>query len=814
MKKIHLVFVLQFLVTIAFSQFKIEGTVRSSEGKVLPAANVALEGTKAGTAADADGNFIIHSVPMGKYLLVVSFVGYNSYIQEIDLNSNIKIDIILIPALIMTDDIEIRATRAGEKTPVAHTTVSKKQIEEQNLGQDIPYLLSLTPSLVTSSDAGAGIGYTSVSVRGTDSKRINVTIDGIPLNDPESHSVYWVNLPDFASSVENVQIQRGVGTSTNGAAAFGATIDFQTQKHSPKPFARTDVSIGSFNSLRSNVELGTGLIDDHFAVEARISHISTDGFIDRASSNLKSFYIGGSYTAKKTTLKVSTMSGKERTYQAWNGVPKVRLENDEEGMQRYLDHELYYQDEYDNMINSNSRTYNFYTYNDEVDNYGQDHAHLFIDHKFSSSISANMAFHFTHGKGYYENYKKDRDFVDYQLNNTIIGEDTITSTDLIQQKWLDNNFFGLTFSIQYQKDKSKLVIGGAGNRYIGEHFGKVIWSEFAANGKKDHEWYFNKGIKDDVNFFTKMNYQLLAKLNLFADAQIRFIDYSVDGIHDDLRDISMDTSYIFFNPKFGLFYEPIDNLELFASMAVAHREPSRRNYVDDTEGNVPVPEQLIDYEIGGKLKLASAQLGVNVYYMDYHDQLVLTGKINNVGDPILTNVDKSSRAGVEFMAGWKPFSLLEWTANLTLSRNKIENFTEFVDDWDAWGSQVSNDLGETGIAFSPDVIFSNSITINPFKNFSVALLSKFVGKQYIDNTSNDDRSLDPYFVNNLRLNYSIKETLLSEISFHLMVNNIFNEEYETWAWVYRYLLAGEEYAMDGYFPQAGRNLMAGISLRF
>ena len=814
MKRIQLVFVLQLVVTIAFSQFKINGTVRSADGDLLPGANVVLEGTKKGTATDTKGSYVIESLAKGDYVLVASFVGYEQFRKEVKVSNNIRLDIVLEPAHHMTGDIEIRATRAGEKTPVAHTMVTKKQIEEQNLGQDIPYLLSLTPSIVTSSDAGAGIGYTSITVRGTDTKRINVTIDGIPLNDPESHSVYWVNLPDFASTIDNVQIQRGVGTSTNGAAAFGATIDFQTQKASKEAFARTDFSVGSFNSLRNNVEVGTGLIDDRFSVETRLSRISSDGYVDRASSNLRSFYVGGTYLANKTTIKASVLSGKERTYQAWNGVPKVRLENDAEGMQRYLDHWLYDQDEYDNMVNSDSRTYNFYTYDDEVDNYEQDHAHLSIDHKFSSSLSANVAFHYTHGEGYYENYKKDCSFADYQLEDVIVGGDTLSKTNLIQQKWLDNDFYGLTFSVQYQKGKSKLVVGGAGNRYDGDHFGKVIWSEFASNGEKDHEWYFNDGIKTDGNIFAKFNFEPISGINLFADAQVRHIDYKVDGIHDDLRDISMDTSYTFFNPKFGVFFEPANNLEFFASVAVAHREPSRRNYVDYTEGKVPTPEQLIDFELGGAYKTSKAHVGINFYYMDYTDQLVLTGKINNVGDAILTNVDESYRSGIELMAGWMPYSLLEWSANLTLSHNKIKNFTEYVDDWDNWGSQESQDLGETDIAFSPNMIFSNNITINPFENFSVALLTKYVGKQYIDNTSNDDRSLDPYFVNNLRLNYTIKETMFSEISFHLLVKNILDEEYETWAWVYRYITGEQEYAMDGYFPQAGRNIMAGVSLTF
>lgn len=813
MKKIHLMFVLQLFATLAFAQFKIEGTVRNVNGKALQSANIFLENSKKGSSSDSDGKFEIENIKPGTYVLRASFVGYKPYVSEIMVTKNISVDIILVPEYITTGDIVITATRAGGKTPVAYTNISKREIEEQNLGQDIPFLLNLSPSLVTSSDAGAGIGYTSVSIRGSDSKRINVTIDGIPLNDPESHSVYWVNMPDFASSVNNIQIQRGVGTSTNGAAAFGATIDFQTQEHSNKAFANTDASFGSFNSLRNNIEVGTGLIDNKFSIETRLSQISSDGFIDRAKSNLNSFYVSGTYVGNKTTIKASYLSGSEKTYQAWNGVPKVRLENNAEGMQRYLDHWLYDQEEYDNMVNSDSRTYNLYTYNNETDNYRQQHAHLSIDRKISQSWQANLAFHYTKGKGYYENFKKDKDFADYQLENPIFGEDTITSTNLIQQKWLDNDFYGLTFSFQYQKGKTNLIIGGAGSQYSGDHFGKVIWSQWAGDAKKDHQWYFNEGKKSDANLFSKLNYQLLTKLNLFADLQVRYIDYSVGGIHDDLRDISMKKQYTFFNPKFGLFYEANNKTELFASIAVANREPSRRNYVDDTENKAPNPEQLIDYELGGKLKFRNVNLGANLYFMDYTDQLVLTGKINNVGDAILTNVEKSHRAGIELMAGWQVLTSLDWTANFTFSKNKIDNFTEFVDNWDT-GGQVNTDLGKTDIAFSPDIIFSNNISYELFSDFKITILSKYVGKQYINNTSNDIRSLDPYFVNNLRFNYAIENTLFSKISFQLTINNMFNEEYETWAWVYRYIYGEQEFAMDGYFPQAGRNFMAGVSLEF
>ncbi len=813
MKKIRLIIVLQLIATLSFAQFNISGTVKNSDGKILESASVFLENSEKGSSSDKNGTYIISDLKSGKYIIYASYVGYQHYSSEIEITKNTTFDIILLSENITTDDIIISATRVSDKTPIAHTNISEQEIENQNLGQDIPYLLNLTPSVVTSSDAGAGIGYTSISIRGTDSKRINITLDGIPFNDSESHSVYWVNMPDLASSIQNIQVQRGVGTSTNGAAAFGATIDFQSQTHSKKPYAKTDFSYGSFNSLRNNVEVGTGLINNKFSVETRISQISSDGFIDRANSKLSSFSVSGSYIGEKTLIKASFYSGKEKTYQAWNGVPKARLNNDEEGMQLYIDHWHYDQQEYDNMLNSDNRTYNFYTYNNETDNYEQSHFHFLIDRKITDNWKTNIALHYTKGEGYYENYKNDRDFADYQLNDFIVGADTLTSTNLIQQKHLDNDFYGLTFSLKYKNKKTDFIFGGAASNYEGDHFGRIIWAQLASNSEIDYEWYFNKGEKLDANIFAKLNYKLLSNLHLFGDLQLRHINYSVEGIHDDLRNISMEKPYTFVNPKAGLFFEPTKHTELFASVAVANREPSRRNYVDNTGEQAPTSEQLIDYELGAKLKFKKARFETNFYLMNYTDQLVLTGKINNVGDAILTNVDKSYRAGIEFLAGWQVFKSLNWNANLTLSKNKIKNFTDYIDSWDTGIQEVEN-LGETDLAFSPNVIFSNSITFQAFTDFNISLISKYVGKQYIDNSSNNDRALDPYFINNLRLNYSVETKLFNKISFHLMINNLLDEEYETWAWVYRYIYDEQENAIDGYFPQAGRNYMAGISIEF
>ena len=563
--------------------------------------------------------------------------------------------------------------------------------------------------------------------------------------------------------------------------------------------------------LKNNVKVGTGLINDKFSVDTRLSRIASNGFIDRASSNLQSFQLSGQYKTDVTIVKAKMLIGKEKTYQAWNGIPKVRLENDTEGMQRYLDHWLYSEQEYNNMINSDSRTYNIYTYNNQTDNYNQNHFYLLFSHQFTEHVLANINFHYTKGKGYYESFKNSKKFSDYNLQNVVIGGDTLIRTNLIQQKWLDNDFYGLTFSVKYNKKKTNFIVGGAANQYKGLHFGNIIWAQYSSNSNNDYKWYENIGIKTDLNIYSRVNYQITKKINLFGDVQLRYIDYSVDGIHDDLRDISMTKDYNFFNPKVGISYEPSSRFKSFASISVAHKEPSRRNYVDAINGNITSPEKLIDYELGGRFMTKKVQLSANFYYMDYKDQLVLTGQINNVGDAILTNVDKSYRMGVEFSSAIILTKKLIWQTNVTFSRNKIRDFVEYVDNWDTW-KQDATIMGETDLAFSPSINIMSLISYSPINNLSIDFVGKFIGRQYIDNTSNIDRSLDPYFINNINFSYKIKNIIFNEIDFKFMINNIFNVEYETNAWVYQYNYGGKRYAMDGYFPQAGTSFIAGLTI--
>lgn len=814
MKRI-VIFILLFNLTFnLFAQETISGIVQNQKGDPLIGANVIIKETFKGTATNSNGEFKFSKLKPDNYTITVSYIGYKTIEEEVSKENLNNLKFVLEQASILSEEVIVTATRAKENDPVSFTNINNSQIKENNFGQDIPYLLSATPSIVSTSDAGTGIGYTNFRIRGTDQNRINITVNGIPINDSESHGVWFVNMPDFLSSVNNIQIQRGVGTSTNGAAAFGATLNLQTKTFNKDAYAEINSFAGSFNTFRNTVSFGSGLLNDKFTFDGRYSKITSDGFIDRASSDLESFYISGAYYTSKSILKANIISGKENTYQSWNGVPKVRLENDEAGMQRYLDHWLIDQEEYNNMINSDSRTYNIYTYDNETDNYKQDHYQLFYSFEFNPTLHLNTALHYTRGKGYYEQYKKDRDFKDYQLEDIIFSVDTIRSTDLIQQKWLDNHFFGGVFSINYQAGKLNLTTGGGWNQYIGDHFGEVIWAQYASNGKIRHRWYENDGNKTDFNIYTKINYLLFNKLNTYIDLQYRNINYSIDGIDDDQRDITQNHKFDFFNPKLGLFYQFNDLHSSYLTFGIANREPNRSNYTDaDPSKPLPMPETLYNIEYGYNYNSSKFIFSTNVYYMYYTDQLVLTGEINDVGDAIMTNVDKSYRLGLELSGGVKIFEKLNINANATLSQNKIIDFTEYIDNWDT-EVQDANNIGETDLAFSPNLVINGIISYELFKNFKTVFISKYIGKQFIDNTSNNERSLDPYFVNDLKLSYSLNTRSIKEISFNVLINNIFNHEYESNAWVYKYIYGGEEYTMDGYFPQAGINILGGITLKF
>ena len=709
--------------------------------------------------------------------------------------------LIIYPEL---QEVKIKALRASQQTPMSFTNINKEELEEQNLGQDIPYMLSLTPSVVTTSDAGAGIGYTGFRVRGSDPTRINVTIDGIPLNNPESQGVWWVNMPDFTSSVEDIQIQRGAGASTNGAGAFGASVNLKTQSLRAKPYATTNNTIGSYSTLKNNIEFGTGLLADKFTLDGRLSKISSDGYIDRATSDLKSLYLSGAYYGSDDILKLSVISGKEKTYQAWNGVPLSYLDND------------------------SLRTFNSYTYENETDNYWQDHYLLHYSKQVDKDASYSLGLHYTKGKGYYEQYKSGEDFADYGLNNVTIGNDTLTGTDLIRRKWLDNDFYGAIFSYNNSVDKLDYTIGGGWNTYDGRHYGVVRWAEYASNSTIDHIYYDNDGIKTDFNVYAKGLYNYSDDITIYADLQHRQIDYSFLGKDENGAQRNDTVNFEFFNPKFGAFYQIDANSSAFASFAIANREPNRADFVESSPNSRPLHETLYDTELGYKLNGDRFAFSATAYYMIYENQLILTGKINDVGAYTRENVDYSERKGIELEAAFKINEKLNWSANASFSENTIAHYTEYVDNWDTWGQEI-NTYSNTTIAFSPDLIWSSKLDYQFKDNIDLQFISKYVDEQYIDNTSSDDRKLDSYLVHHARMIWNIKSQLFKSAKLSFQINNLLDENYVNNAWIYRFKSDGYDprpddpyvtansdggYDMAGYFPQAKRNFLLGLTLGF
>ena len=783
------------------AQYSLQGKVQNSVGETLPGATVQLENLNKVLATDGQGLFKVEGITNDQCLLVVSYIGYRTYKSKLHLNQGInRVSIMLEGADIMTEDVIVSATRAGNRTPMAYTNLDVSNLSEKYTGQDLPYLLSMTPSLVATSDAGTGIGYTNFRIRGSDANRINTTVNGIPYNDAESHSVYFVDMPDFAASTDNIQIQRGVGSSTNGAGAFGGTVNIQTNNLSRQSYAGWSSAAGSFGTLKNTVTVGSGLIDGKFIVEARLSKINSDGYVDRASSDLHSFYLSGGYFTKNTLLKAIFFSGKEKTYQAWNGVPSSMLESN----RTYNPSGIIY---------GKNGVISFY--DNETDNYQQDHYQLHYTHQFNNRLSANLSLHYTYGRGYYEEYRQNQSLTDYQMNPIVVGDSVIKETDLVRRKWLDNDFYGAIGSVSYKENKTELIVGSAWNTYAGDNFGKVIWAQYYGNMPFNHEWYRSNGKKVDYNMFVKLNYQLSPKLSVYTDVQYRHIDYQIDGIDDNLRNLSQSHLFDFLNPKAGAYYTFNDRQSIYFSYGNAHREPNRSNYTDaDPSKPAPRQEKLHDFELGYKGRTGKYSYGINLYRMIYRDQLILTGRINDVGSAIMTNVPKSYRMGFEYTGKLQLSKNIAWEHHATLSRNKIIGFVEYVDDWDHWGEQVTHELGTTDIAFSPTMVAGSNLSWKPMKKLNVNFQSTYVSRQYLDNTSSVDRSLNSYFVSNLKFDYILPQKLVKKWVFYATLNNLFNEKYESNGWVYSYYSEGTRQKEDGYFPQAGISYLLGMSIEF
>ena len=818
---------------LANAQYELNGKVYDkSDQQTLVGANIYLKGSFNAAFTDENGTFKLTKIKSQTVNVIISYIGYKTDTVNIDIKNGEPVNIAMTPLSYQTDEVIVASTRVAGNAPATKTYVSKEDLAKNNLGQDLTYLLQQTPSVVTTSDGGTGIGYTGIRIRGSDASRTNVTINGIPLNDPESHGVFWVNMPDFASSLNSVQIQRGIGASTNGAGAFGATINLETKLLSAEPYGEISNSVGfiennseltnvQYNNRKHTVQFGSGLINNKFAFEGRLSNIQSEGYIDRASADLKSYFLSGTYYGKNTVLKAITFGGKERTYQSWYGTPQARVENDEEGMLASAGNNGLSPSQTNNLLNS-GRTYNLYEYDNQVDNYNQDHYQLHVSHEFSDKLTANAALHYTKGYGYFEEFKDGQKFANYGLNDVINDSDTITRTDLVRRRWLDNDFYGMTYSINYDPTKKlNFNLGGGINNYEGDHFGEVIWAEFASNGFPRENYYESTAQKFDANVYLKTNYIVTNKLSVMADLQIRQINYKTKGNDNDLRTFDIDESYTFFNPKVGANYKVNSNWNNYIFAGIGNREPNRSDFIDQSP-NTPKrdanePEKMYNLELGSEYKTDKYSLSANFYYMYYINQLVATGQLNDVGSPLRQNVDRSFRRGIELQAGVKLIENLTWNITATLSQNKIEQYNELLYSYDenfSLDSIFSFDLEDTDIALSPNVIVASELSYQPSENIEVALLTRYIGSQYLDNTQFKGRKLDAYLINDIRVQAIIPQNIFKEVKFQLLINNVLGEEYSANGYTYSYNFDGTKATENFVYPQALRNYMIGLNLKF
>ena len=780
MKKIT-IFLFLFVSILTNAQtFTLNGKVVNENKEPLPGATVLVKEENKGTSTDFDGKFRVN-FPKGKYVIQVSFVGYKSVSKEISLTKNDAIEFILSANSTVLEEVLVSAVRVKANAPVTHSNLSKKEIAKRNLGQDIPILLNYMPSVVSSSDAGAGIGYTYLRVRGSDA--LNVTVNGIPYNDAESQGTFWVNMGDFASSTQSLQLQRGVGTSTNGSGAFGASLNILTDAISEEAGGEISNSFGSFGTRKHTVKFTTGKVNDHFELAGRLSNIYSDGYVDRAFSNLKSYFLQGSYTDENTLIKVLSFGGKENTYQAWYGLSADEL--------------------------AANRRQNPYTYDNETDNYDQNHYQLHWNERFNKNWSTTIGLNYTKGSGYFEQYKEAEDANDF--NNLITD-----GSDVIVRRWLDNDFYVVNFNTNYKNEVLNFIAGGSYSNYTGDHYGEVIWgSNLAENTAIRDRYYFSDAKKTDFSVFAKTTFNVSEKLAGYIDLQGRFIGYQTQGITSDIATIDVDSNFNFFNPKIGFTYKINERNSLYTSFAVANREPNR----NDFEVGLTTPETLNDYELGWRLKTENIKLNTNVYYMDYKNQFVLTGAINDVGAPIRATSGSSFRLGAEIDADIRVSDQLSVQSNATISSNKNRDFYLTKD-----GITTPKSLGNTDLSFSPDVILGNMITYRPVENLQFSFLTKYVGKQFMSNFSSNISSndvLDSYVTSDINFVYELEtEKIFKAIVFTALINNLFNETYVDRGYYYTYddtwSNSGTTTTLDGagYYPQATRNFLIGVTLKF
>lgn len=744
---------------------------------------VELAGKHVYTNGNGKAAFVVRE--HGPKDLYVHLIGYEDFREQLQVAGlELEKTIRLNPFIEELVTIELSGIKASEKTPIPFTDLDAEQIEKSNTGRDVAFTLEQTPSVVATSDAGAGVGYTGIRVRGSDATRINVTVNGIPLNDPESQGVWWVNTPDLMSSTSNMQLQRGVGTSTNGAGAFGASLNMQTDGFQEKAFGEIHVGAGSFNTQRYTANFGSGLINEHFWVGGRLSRIESDGYVDRAASDLKSYYLNAGFKNNNTMVRAVVFGGNEETYQAWNGIDSATFANNPTFNSAGAKY-----DENWNVIGY---------YDNEVDNYSQDHYQLHWNQIINDNWNFNLSFHYTYGRGYYEQYKQGEFMPDYGLTPVVIGQDTIENTDLIRRKWLDNDFYGTVFSVNYTNEKLNVILGGGYNQYDGRHYGEVIWARTASDSEIRQRYYESNSDKSDFNIYAKAVYDINAEWSVFGDLQVRNVNYTSGGVDDGVP-YNFEDNNLFVNPKAGVNWQMADNRRLYLSYAATSREPNRTDLLYADPNNPVKPERLQDIELGYQTVMGKTAMTVNGYYMFYTNQLVLTGEIDNVGSPIRKNVGKSYRTGLEIIFDIQLASWARWSPNATFSMNKNQDYKEE-------GSAGVIEYGSTNIAYSPNVIGASNLEFYPIQGLTLGLFTKYVGEQYLSNTDNDRHKLDDYLINDVRIAYDIPLAGVKKLNVYFNVYNIFDVKYASNGYTWG--------VTPYYYAQAGTNFMGGVHLKF
>jgi iron complex outermembrane receptor protein len=797
-KKNYATLLLILLSLNVFAQESFTIKVLDENANQLPGATISIDGSII-AQSDANGEYLFKN-KSSKIQLEIKMVGYQNFNALVDLKKQNTFK--LRKNTYVSEEVLVSATRIDERTAGTFSTVDKKYIEKTNLGQDLPYMLNQIPSVVITSDAGNGIGYTGIRIRGTDQTRTNLTINGIPLNDAESQGTFTVNIPDFASSVENIQVQRGVGTSTNGAGAFGASINIQTDQMPDTAFAEVNITHGTFdlkNVFHKNeiekytAKVNTGLINNHWNFSGRLSKISSVGYVNGSSGILKSFFTSASYRDKRHLIKFNVFSGQEKTFLAWGGVPQDSLKT--------------------------NRRYNpiIADYPDQYDSYQQDHYQVFESFKLNSRNHLNIGYHFTRGQGFFQEYRADQSLSSYLADDIIVGSDTITESDILRRRWLRNEFWGVVYSWEYNNNNNlRITVGGAANDYRGEHFGEVVWAENSATIRPNQRFYEGWGIKQEFNTYAKVNYDINKKWNSFIDLQVRFVDYTINGTNKDQVVLDQSHKFNFFNPKAGVSYTKSPNELIYFTYGMANKEPNRDDLINGmVNGQAPKPEQLHDFELGWKKRRNKFNWEMNYYYMYYVNQLVLTGEVNNVGEYLRINTPSSYRAGIELSGAWNYSNKFSLSGALNMSQNKIKEFTEYIYDENTYALSVVRDYKDTDISFAPSLVASTRARVQIINNMFLSLESKYVGKQYLDNTSNDLKSIDAFFVNDLFIDYNLKvHKIIPQLSLVLKINNVFNEVYEANGYTFSLMNGTQENIYNYYYPQAGRNYMLALNFRF